>query len=69
LSGARLRAGVEAQTNRLAMPAWRQLGEEGTETLRRIVTGLSWVIVDAGTFDPGAFMLPRTPEDPADRTS
>jgi hypothetical protein len=68
-AGQQLRADVEAQTNRLAMPAWRQLGEEGTESLRRIVTGLSWVIFDAGTFDPAAFMLPRTPQDPADRAS
>jgi hypothetical protein len=68
-AGAQLRDDVEAQTNRLAMPAWRQLGEEDTETLRRIVTELSWVIFDAGTFDPRAFMLPRTPQDPADRTA
>jgi hypothetical protein len=40
------------------MPAWRQLGDEDTETLRRIVTDLSWLIVDAGTFDPRAFILP-----------
>jgi hypothetical protein len=66
-AGENLRAGVEAETNRLAMPAWRQLGEDGTETLRRIVTDLSWIIVDAGTFDPRAFTLPRTPQDPADR--
>ncbi len=68
-AGVKVRADVEAQTNRLAMPAWRQLGDDGTETLRQIVTDLSWVIVDAGTFDPGAFMLPRTPQDPADRVS
>jgi hypothetical protein len=66
-AGAQLRDGVETETNRLAMAPWRQLGEEGTETLRRLVAGLSWRIVDAGTFDPRAFMLPRTPEDPADR--
>jgi hypothetical protein len=51
------------------MPAWRQLGDEDTETLRRIVTDLSWLIVDAGTFDPRVFILPRTPQDPADRTA
>ena len=56
-------------TNRLAMPPWRQLGEEGTETLRRIVTGLSWLIVDAGAIDMRAFMLPRTPQDLADRAA
>ena len=66
-AGAQVRDDVETETNRLAMAPWRQLGEEGTETLRRLVTGLSWRIVDAGTFDPRAFMLPRTPEDPADR--
>jgi hypothetical protein len=66
-AGAQLRTDVETETNRLARPAWRQLGDEGTETLRRIVTGLSWIIVDAGTFDPSAFMLPRTPQDPAER--
>jgi hypothetical protein len=68
-AGERLRAAVEATTNRLAMPAWRQLGAEGTETLRRIVTDLSWLIVDAGAINPAAFMLPRTPEDPADRVA
>ena len=66
-AGAQLRDDVETETNRLAMAPWRQLGEDGTETLRRLVTALSWRIVDAGTFDPRAFMLARTPEDPADR--
>jgi len=66
-AGAQLRADVEAETNRLAMPAWRQLGADGTETLRRIVTGLSWIIVDSGAIDQRNFMLPRTPEDTADR--
>jgi hypothetical protein len=68
-AGAQLRDDVEAVTNRLAMPAWRQLGDAGTETLRRIVTDLSWLIVDAGTIDSRNFMLPRTPEDPADRAA
>jgi hypothetical protein len=31
------------------------------------VTGLSWLIVDAGAIDMRAFMLPRTPQDLADR--
>jgi hypothetical protein len=66
-AGERLRAGVEATTNRLALPAWRQLGADGTETLRRIVTELSWLIVDAGALNPSAFALPRTPQDPAER--
>jgi len=67
-AGTQLRDDVEAETNRLAMAPWQQLGETGTETLRRLVTGLSWRIVDAGAFDQRAFMLPRTPEDPAART-
>jgi hypothetical protein len=33
------------------------------------VTDLSWLIVDAGTIDSRNFMLPRTPEDPADRAA
>jgi hypothetical protein len=66
-AGAQLRDDVEAMTNRLARPAWRQLGEAGTETLRRIVTDLSWLIVDGGAIDMRAFMLPRTPQDLADR--
>jgi len=40
------------------MRAWRQFGDEDTETLRRIVTDLSWLLVEAATFDPRAFMLP-----------
>jgi hypothetical protein len=67
-AGVQLRADVEAQTNRLAMPPWHQLGAGGTDALRRIATGLSWAIVDAGTFDPRSFALPRTPQDVADRS-
>lgn len=52
-----------------SMGRCRQLGDEDTETPRRIMTDLSWLIVDAGTFDPRAFMLPRTPLDPAVRTA
>jgi hypothetical protein len=54
-AGTQLRDDVEAVTNRLARPPWRQLGDAGTETLRRIVTDLSWLIVDAGTIDSRNF--------------
>ena len=68
-AGQRLRDEVEAMTNRLAMAPWRQLGDEGTEELRRIVTGLSWQVVDGGGIDQRAFLLPRTPQDPAERAA
>jgi hypothetical protein len=42
---------------------------EDLELAARIVTDLSWLIVDAGTIDSRNFMLPRTPEDPADRAA
>ena len=47
-AGLQLRVDVEAETNRLAMRPWHQLGADDTETLRRIATDLSWAIVDAG---------------------
>jgi helix-turn-helix protein len=68
-AGQRLRDEVEAMTNRLAMAPWRQLGEAGTEELRRIVTDLSWQVVDGGAIDQRAFLLPRTPQDPAERAA
>jgi hypothetical protein len=66
-AGMQLRADIEAETDRLAMAPWRRLGEHDTDELRRIAADLSWAVVDAGTFDPRSFALPRTPEDPADR--
>jgi hypothetical protein len=67
-AGTQLREDVEVATNRLAEQPWRQLGVEGSERLRELITPLSWLIVDAGTFSQG-FKLARTPEDPADRKS
>jgi hypothetical protein len=32
------------------------------------VTDLSWRLVDVGGIDQGAFLLPRTPQDLAERT-
>ena len=68
-AGQQLRDEVEAMTNRLAMAPWRQLGDEGTEELRHIMTDLSWQVVDGGGIDQRAFLLPRTPQDPAERAA
>jgi len=57
-AGRALREGIEADTDRLAVPAYRVLGAEGTARLAELVRPLSRTLVKAGFLAPAA--PPRT---------
>ena len=50
--GARLRAGIEEQTDRLTEPAYEALGEQGCLRLAELTRPLSRTLVKAGFLDP-----------------
>ncbi len=52
--GRTLREGLEADTDRLAVPAYRVLGTEGTTRLAELTRPLSRTLVKAGFLDPAA---------------
>jgi hypothetical protein len=49
--GTALRARIEDQTDVLALPAWKALGEDGCTELRDLVRPWSRAIVDSGAFN------------------
>ncbi|MFC7530655.1 hypothetical protein [Actinoplanes sp. GCM10030250] len=51
-AGRELRAGIEEQTDRLAEPAYRVLGEDGSARLAALTRPLSRTLVKAGLLDP-----------------
>ncbi len=58
-AGRELRAGVEADTDRLAGPAYEVLGEAGRVRLAELTRPLSRMIVKAGMLDPASIVKPR----------
>lgn len=47
-AGRELRAGIEDETDTLALPMWQRIGDDGCARLRAIVSPLVTAIVDAG---------------------
>ncbi|MGI8666966.1 MAG: SCO6745 family protein [Jatrophihabitans sp.] len=54
-AGRQLRSAVEAETDRLAIAPWRQLGADRTERLVALAKPLSRLAVANGAFPPGVF--------------
>ena len=46
--GRTVRQRIEDHTDRLALPAWQALGEQGATRLRRLVRPLSGAVLDGG---------------------
>lgn len=46
--GAEVRQRIEDNTDRLALPAWEAVGEEGASRLRQLVRPLSTAVIDGG---------------------
>jgi hypothetical protein len=60
-TGRNLRAGVEAATDRLSLPAYQVLGEDGMTRLAELTRPLSRAVVKAGMLNPAnAFGAPRS---------
>ncbi|WP_229074050.1 hypothetical protein [Actinoplanes sp. DH11] len=57
--GRRLRAEIEERTDRLAEPAYRELGEQGCLRLAELARPLSRTVAKAGMLDPRALVAER----------
>lgn len=57
-AGRELRAHVEDETDRMAAPPWRHLGDEGTEEVIRIGPALTRAALAAGAFPSTGVLAP-----------
>ena len=59
-TGRELLGRIEAETDRLAEPAYQVLGEDGCARLAELTRPLSRTMVKAGMLDPARIVNPRT---------